>query len=39
MYGVYHMACTAKLLRDDEGTLNQDTSDKVDDLGGYTDIE
>ena len=39
MYGVYHMACTAKLLRDNEETLNQDTSDKVDDVGGYLDIE
>lgn len=39
MYGVYHMACTAKLLRDNEETLNQDTSDRVGNLGGYTDIE
>tara|TARA_R110000851_G_scaffold71288_1_gene158758 strand:+ start:1838 stop:2401 length:564 start_codon:yes stop_codon:yes gene_type:complete len=39
MYGVYHMACTAKLLRDNEETLNQDTSDRVEDLGGYIDLE
>lgn len=39
MYGVYHMACTTKLLRDDKATLNQDTSDRVDDIGGYLDIE
>ena len=39
IYGVYHLVCTAKILRDDEGVLNQDTSDRADDVGGYIDIE
>ncbi len=39
MYGVYHLVCTAKLLRDDEDTLNQEVSDVADDIGGYIDIE
>jgi len=39
MYGVYHIVCTAKLLRDDEETLNQEVSDVADDVGGYLDLE
>ena len=39
MYGVYHVVCTAKLLREDEGTLNQPTTDVADDVGGYLDLE
>lgn len=39
MYGVYHIVCTARLLREDEGTLNQPTTDKADDVGGYLDLE
>jgi len=39
MYGVYHLVCTAKLLRDDEDTLNQEVSDVADDIGGYLDLE
>jgi len=39
MYGVYHIVCTARLLREDEGTLNQPTTDRADDVGGYLDLE
>ena len=39
MYGVYHIVCTAKLLRDDEETLNQEVSDVADEPGGYLDLE
>jgi hypothetical protein len=39
MYGVYHVVCTAKLLRDDEETLNQQVTDVVDEVGGYLDLE
>ena len=39
MYGVYHIVCTARLLREDEGNLNQPTTDRADDVGGYLDLE
>jgi hypothetical protein len=39
MYGVYHIICTAKLLRSDEDTLNQPVTDVADDVGGYLDLE
>ena len=39
MYGVYHVVCTAKLLRSDEETLNQPITDVADDVGGYLDLE
>lgn len=39
MYGVYHIVCTARLLREDEGTLNQPITDRADDVGGYLDLE
>lgn len=39
MYGVYHLVCTAKLLRDDEETQNQPLTDRSDDVGGYLDLE
>ena len=39
MYGVYHLVCTAKILREDEPTLNQPTTDRADDIGGYLDLE
>lgn len=39
MYGIYHIVCTAKLLREDEDTMNQEITDVVDDVGGYIDLE
>jgi hypothetical protein len=39
MYGVYHLVCTAKLLRDDEESQNQALTDRADDVGGYLDLE
>ena len=39
LYGVYHMACSAKLLRDDKSTLNEPLLERSNDLGGYLDIE
>jgi len=39
MYGVYHVVCTAKLLRDDIETLNQEVSDIADSPGGYIDLD
>ena len=39
MYGVYHVVCTAKLLRADEDTLNQPVTDVEEDIGGYLDLE
>jgi hypothetical protein len=39
MYGVYHVVCTAKLLREDEPTLNQPVTDVAEDVGGYLDLE
>ena len=39
MYGVYHILCTAKLLRESEDVVNQEVSDVADDLGGYIDLE
>ena len=39
MYGVYHIVCTAKLLRESEDVVNQEVSDVADDLGGYMDLE
>jgi len=38
MYGVYHILCTAKLLRESEDVMNQEVSDVADDLGGYIDL-
>jgi len=39
IYGVYHMACSAKLLRDTEAVLDEDLDERTDDLGGYLNLE
>ena len=38
MYGVYHIVCTTKLLREDEETLNQPLTDRVDTVGGHLEV-
>ena len=35
MYGVYHIVCTTKLLREDEETHNQPLTDRADTVGGH----
>jgi len=39
LYGVYHFACSARLLKDTESTMNENLSDRSNDLGGYIDVE
>lgn len=39
LYGVFHMSCSAKLLRDDESTVDEPLQDRSDDLGGYINVE
>ena len=39
LYGVYHLACSSRLLRDTIETLNENLPDRSDDLGGYLDVE
>ena len=39
LYGVYHMACSAKLLRDNEETHNENLPDRSDNLGGYISLD
>ena len=39
LYGVYHMACSAKLLRDNEETHNENLPDRSDNLGGYINLD
>ena len=39
IYGVYHMACSAKLLRDTEAVLDEDLDERTNDLGGYLNLE
>ena len=39
LYGVYHMACSARLLRDTEEILNQDLPERSNDLGGYLNLD
>ena len=39
LYGVYHLACSSRLLRDTKETLNENLPDRSDDLGGYLDVE
>ena len=39
IYGVYHFACSARLLRDDQSTLDENLPDRSDDLGGYLNVE
>jgi len=39
LYGVYHMACSAKLLRDEQSVIEEPMLDRSNDLGGYIDID
>jgi len=39
LYGVYHMACSAKLLRDEASVLAEPLLERSNELGGYIDIE
>jgi hypothetical protein len=39
IYGVFHMACSAKLLRDTEAILDEDLDERTNDLGGYLNLE
>ena len=39
IYGVYHIRCTAKLLRDSEETHDDIMPDRTDDLGEYIGLE
>jgi hypothetical protein len=39
LYGVFHMACSARLLRDSEDVVNENLPDRSNDLGGYLDVE
>ena len=36
IYGVYHLICTAKILRDTEEELDRNLPDSSDSLGGYS---
>ena len=38
IYGVYHIACSAKLLRDTESMHNENLPERSNDLGGYLDV-
>jgi hypothetical protein len=39
IYGVYHMICIAKLLRDEVEVVNEPYTKKTNDIGGYLDID
>jgi len=39
LYGVYHLACSARLLRDTQEMFNDDVPDRSPDLGGYINID
>jgi len=39
IYGVFHMACSARLLRDTESIHNDDLPERSPDLGGYINID
>jgi len=39
LYGVYHMACSAKLLRDTESIHNDYLPERSNELGGYINID
>lgn len=38
-YGVYHLVCSAKLLRDSEDVQDAPLLDTSDELGGYTSVD
>lgn len=39
IYGVYHLRCAAKLLRDSEDVHHDQITDRPDDLGGYIKLD
>jgi len=39
IYGVYHLICVAKLLRDEESVVDMPYTKKSNDTGGYLDID
>lgn len=39
IYGVYHMVCAAKLLRDELAVVDEPLTELSDDVGGYYDLE
>jgi len=39
LYGVYHIVCAAKLLRDEEDVVDERLVNKTEDVGGYLDID
>jgi len=39
IYGVYHIVCIAKLLRDEVEVVNEPYTKKTNDVGGYLDID
>jgi len=39
LYGVYHLVCAAKLLRDEKEVVEEPYTDFTNDVGGYLDIE
>jgi len=39
IYGVYHMVCAAKLLREEIDVLDEPLTNKTNDVGGYLDID
>tara|TARA_R100000963_G_C4622095_1_gene89303 strand:+ start:295 stop:867 length:573 start_codon:yes stop_codon:yes gene_type:complete len=39
IYGVFHLACSARLLRDSREVVNENLPDRSNDLGGYLDVE
>jgi len=38
IYGVYHIVCAAKLLRDETDIVDEPLTDLSEDLGGYADL-
>jgi len=38
IYGVFHMVCAAKLLRDEEDIVDERLTQKTEDVGGYLDL-
>jgi len=39
IYGVFHLACSARLLRDSKEVVDEVLPDRSDNLGGYIDVE
>ena len=38
LYGVYHLVCAAKLLRDEESVIDEPLTELSNDVGGYKDL-